>query len=576
MKVSNPDFTVERIVERMKAAAGGRKDSIAAGHPVGSAAGSGPPVGLNRMTDGSGLPQVSDIQQLLLQPSFKPSLDDHYNVTDLLKYHDHIFLQNAYRAILKRDPDLPGYNGFVESLSSGRLNKVDVLARLRFSAEGRAKRVQVDGLLFPATIRKMYRVPIVGYLLNLLVAIVRLPVMIRSDRQFEAYVLGRQEQIVAYANQMAGSIRAQQQEISRALDHQVDSLTRLDNQSQQQFEVLKREQEAAHEVVLRRFVEFTTYLEDRQNEEAAQRQQDIFALARNLGEATSHWQKEFAQVQTHLQTRAQAQEDFQAQVMREFQGQTLTLEQIRADFKAQVHDLREALRVAEAEIHQNEDAHTLDAFYASFDEQFRGSRAEIGERLKVYLPLIRKNRIGSAELPILDVGCGRGEWLELLKQEDLRAVGVDSNRIHVGQCLERGLDVAESDLMEYIGGLPDASLGAVTGFHIVEHLSIETLLEFLGEAVRVIKSGGVVIFETPNPQNVLVGSCNFYFDPTHRHPLPSQVMRFLVESRGFVQVEILKLNPSDETPVEGDSELASRFNRYFYGPMDYAVVGWKT
>jgi O-antigen chain-terminating methyltransferase len=145
----------------------------------------------------------------------------------------------------------------------------------------------------------------------------------------------------------------------------------------------------------------------------------------------------------------------------------------------------------------------------------------------------------------------------------------------VGQCAERGLDVVAEDLLSYMKRLADASLGAVTGFHIIEHLAIETLIEFLDQTVRVVKAGGVVIFETPNPQNVLVGSCNFYFDPTHRNPLPSPVMKFLLESRGFVGVDVLNLNPSDDTPVAADSELARRFNQYFYGPMDYAVVGYR-
>ena len=134
----------------------------------------------------------------------------------------------------------------------------------------------------------------------------------------------------------------------------------------------------------------------------------------------------------------------------------------------------------------------------------------------------------------------------------------------------------EAELISYLHQLPDASLGALTGFHIIEHLTIEMLVEFLNQTVRVVKPGGVVIFETPNPQNVLVGSCNFYFDPTHRNPLPSQVTKFLLESRGFVRVEVLNLNPSDDTPVDENSELARRFNKYFYGPMDYAVVGYRT
>jgi O-antigen chain-terminating methyltransferase len=179
------------------------------------------------------------------------------------------------------------------------------------------------------------------------------------------------------------------------------------------------------------------------------------------------------------------------------------------------------------------------------------------------------------EAPVLDIGCGRGEWLELIKEEGLDGAGVDSNTVLAQQCRVHGLTVANEDLNEYLAKVPDNTLGAVTGFHIVEHLPIERLVELLNETMRVLKPGGVVIFETPNPRNVLVGTCNFYFDPTHRNPIPSEVLRFLLESRGFSDIEVLPLNPSDEMPVAGDTEIARRFNEYFYGPMDYGIVGWK-
>jgi hypothetical protein len=97
----------------------------------------------------------------------------------------------------------------------------------------------------------------------------------------------------------------------------------------------------------------------------------------------------------------------------------------------------------------------------------------------------------------------------------------------------------------------------------------------LDETVRVLKPGGIAIFETPNPQNVLVGSCNFYMDPTHRNPLPSPMLRFLAEARGLCRVSVLDLHPYPEAFHLDGSELATRFNQYFYGPQDYAVIGWK-
>jgi O-antigen chain-terminating methyltransferase len=232
-----------------------------------------------------------------------------------------------------------------------------------------------------------------------------------------------------------------------------------------------------------------------------------------------------------------------------------------------------SLDARQLESFMSEREHLLDAFYASFDEHFRGTREEIKERLRAYLPFVEK--AAARDALIVDVGCGRGEWLELLREHGLNAQGVDLNGVLVDQCRADGLDVVQEDLIEFLGRLPDSSVSVVTGFHVVEHLTIEDLLSLLNQIMRVLSPGGLVILETPNPRNVLVGTCNFYFDPTHRNPLPSEVLKFLVKSKGFEKDELLLLNPSDEMPVEGDSELVTRFNQYFYGPMDYGIIAWK-
>jgi SAM-dependent methyltransferase len=223
----------------------------------------------------------------------------------------------------------------------------------------------------------------------------------------------------------------------------------------------------------------------------------------------------------------------------------------------------------------DEDNHTLDGLYMALEDRFRGSRAEIQDRLQFYLPLLEKHRIGVLRMPILDIGCGRGEWLEILAEANLDAYGVDTNRIFIAQCRERGLRVIEEDALRHLRGLPDSRLGAVTGFHIIEHLPLDVLIKLIDETVRVLKPGGLAIFETPNPQNVLVGSHNFYIDPTHRHPIPCLTAQFLLEARGLCDVEIVHLHPYAESykVLDGGTELARRFNEYFYGPQDYAVIG---
>ena len=233
-------------------------------------------------------------------------------------------------------------------------------------------------------------------------------------------------------------------------------------------------------------------------------------------------------------------------------------------------------RLDREDLHDDE-AHNMDALYAALQDEFRGSRQEIKEGLSVYLPKLTEAGIGSESMPILDVGCGRGEWLELLREHQLHGSGIDLNRVVLAICRERGLPVLEAEAVQHLRSLPEASLGGVTAFHLVEHLALPQLLDLLDAARRALNPGGVAIFETPNPNNVFVGSRNFYLDPTHRHPIPPLLGRFLAEARGFERVEILELHPCPvehvDTGTAGD--VAARFNECFYGPQDYAIIGWK-
>lgn len=221
------------------------------------------------------------------------------------------------------------------------------------------------------------------------------------------------------------------------------------------------------------------------------------------------------------------------------------------------------------------DEHRFDLLYASFEELFRGTRTYVKENVRAYLPYIKKVKAGTDEAPLIDIGCGRGEWLELLKENGLKARGIDINGIFLNQCRERGLDVIESDAILYLRSLPDSSLGALTALHIIEHLPFKMLISLLDETVRVLRPGGIAILETPNPDNILVGCRNFYLDPTHRKPLPSDMIKFMAEARGLSGVEILNLHPDSDAKRLSGSDVAERFNKYFYGPQDYAVIGYK-
>ena len=220
------------------------------------------------------------------------------------------------------------------------------------------------------------------------------------------------------------------------------------------------------------------------------------------------------------------------------------------------------------------DDHQLDAFYLSFENRFRGTREDIKKRVRFYLPFLRKARAGTKARPVLDVGCGRGEWLELLRERKIKATGVDLNEAMVAQCKERRLKVVQGDAIEFLRNLPDRSQGAVTGFHIIEHLPLEMLIELLMHSRRVLKPGGIAIFESPNCKNLVVGACNFYSDPTHRNPVFPDSAAFMLETHGFERVEIEYLMPAEGSPFDRSRPEFSVLHDWFYGPRDFAVIGY--
>jgi SAM-dependent methyltransferase len=224
---------------------------------------------------------------------------------------------------------------------------------------------------------------------------------------------------------------------------------------------------------------------------------------------------------------------------------------------------------------KKERSQQLNEFYMALEDRFRGERSDIYDRLLVYLPLV-----DPASLAI-DLGCGRGEWLSLLRDNHIQAIGIDSSDRMVKTCENLKFKVLHTDILAYMATLANDSVGTVTGFHIVEHLPFDTVIQVFSETLRVLKPGGVAIFETPNPENVLVGSCNFYIDPTHRNPLPSNMVQFLAMEVGFVNTEIQYLHPnpgqipSDASDGSPERQIIDRFNHFFYGAQDYALIGYK-
>ena len=205
--------------------------------------------------------------------------------------------------------------------------------------------------------------------------------------------------------------------------------------------------------------------------------------------------------------------------------------------------------------------------YSLFEERFRGPAEDVAAKQRFYLPFLR-----GLPGPVLDVGCGRGEFLRILKSEGIPAAGIETNPIAAGQCREDGLDVREGDGIAALAAVPPASLGAVTAFQVVEHWPPESIFAFLREARRALAPGGVLVAETINVDSLSAWRA-FFLDPSHVRPVPPELLRFLAEAAGFVdaRIEMLAPLPARERLDESTGNDAT-LNRLLFGPQDYALI----
>ena len=211
-------------------------------------------------------------------------------------------------------------------------------------------------------------------------------------------------------------------------------------------------------------------------------------------------------------------------------------------------------------------------FYIAFENRYRGSRELIKQRQTSYLPYIAPLKTVYPNLKAIDLGCGRGEWLELLKENGVDASGVDLDDAMLSSCIASNLKVKKIDAISALQELPNASLHIISGFHIAEHLPFEQLIELIHQALRVLSPGGLLILETPNSENINVATSSFYLDPTHRNPIPAQLLSFLMTYSGFAFTTELRLN-ADISPAEG-AWLTLR-NVLTGVSRDYALIAQK-
>jgi O-antigen chain-terminating methyltransferase len=202
--------------------------------------------------------------------------------------------------------------------------------------------------------------------------------------------------------------------------------------------------------------------------------------------------------------------------------------------------------------------------YAQFEDEFRGTPQEIREKQKPYL----KELAGKGK--VLDLGCGRGEFLELLKENNIPCLGVEKNPAIAALLKEKGLPFAQKDVFEFLGE-PGEAFGAVAAFHFIEHFMPDAAFALLKAAFSRLSEGGVLILETPNPTS-LAAFLNFHKDPEHKTPWHPDTLKYYLKQAGFKDIRVEFLHPFPPRP---DVSLPKDLTNLLLGFQDYAVIAVK-
>lgn len=214
----------------------------------------------------------------------------------------------------------------------------------------------------------------------------------------------------------------------------------------------------------------------------------------------------------------------------------------------------------------------VDGFYRAFENRFRGSRETIKSRLQVYRPIIEPLKQFDSRPSALDLGCGRGEWLEVLDEAGFNALGLDLDEGMLEAARARNLNVELANAVDFLRNAGAETQFIISGFHIAEHLEFRDLKILIEESIRVLCPGGLLILETPNSENLQVGTSSFYLDPTHQRPLPSDLLAFLPIYFGFARCKVIRLQ---ESPEIVDAHNVTLLDVLTEVSPDYAIIAQK-
>lgn len=614
-------LSFESLVERIQDEAT-RRQAASADHGVDSrpfARGSGAPDGSagSRATASGGTLgdrlSADDGSDTSSEPEFV--IKDRYHLDDFLRYHGANFINFCYIAILGRAPDPDGTRFYLDSLNQVSLEKPEIVGRLRYSREGRARKVPIAGLKHVLAFQSFCRIPVLGYLTRLLITVVRMPSVLvqlkRVDnlalsewdrlsdqhkvarsriRELESYLLALEQHTAKERKEAAAVVATQQndQELLRSsLSDLASGVSTQYNATQSVLEDLRSDHSTLKQATEAERRDAADEL-DKYKADLEQQGRSLTDLASSVSAQREANQAIIEGLRlTHLQLKQSVMEESSAlakslgEQANKLDGQASTHRELadtlarhRETDQGAVDDLRSDLAELEKTVAGRQATRQEIEAFASIESELRGPASAIRDRLAIYLPELEVCRQHSA--PAVDIGCGRGEWVGMIGDNGVRAIGVENDPVLAEAGRNRNLDIRLEDAFEFLEKSEADSLGLISIIHVIEHLPSSELLRFLLQANRCLIPGGTLIVETPNPENLRVGAFTFYCDPTHQKPIPPQLLELMANHCGFDNTRVERLHPLDTNLILSDAEEPLRtMSNMIYGPQDYAIIARK-